>query len=741
MSRRVTLALAIVAVCSVAAVIPAQPALADTSTVVTLDVPTSTTADQIAVDGNAVTVLDGAYQANAIERSVADFHAGALSAPEALASGFTYQPCGTGRLFEPDCSGVVAGGGVTAWTIADSSSATLGRREADGTVTTTNVLPTYLGITTIDGDYGLIADNVLFNQDSGTIRNLAGPAGGEGVSLDAGRIYLAGVWQSNIPRNDYLVRDTTSGASLVETAPTDCNGVTDIHAAGGWLMLSCQGSAGSPGRYLINLASGKTMGLNLDNANYWLGNGFLARRLATGALQWSDLSTGAVTWNDLGTAGSGFGQVAVSRGDVPTVAWIDGSAAAHVAKLPVATSVAPAYPYDTFEPPAAPVLSADTDWQSITLNWSAADAADHIIDYVITNGTQTYSEPAGTTSKLFVFGNGIPETFRVTAYNAVGHATSQPITVAAQGKDPVGLSNANASFETSTGVLTVNWAYSQVSGNDPASSFSLEADGVSVTGIAASATSATVQLPVNDPLTTVTLTAVGARGEYPLAVEVNRIVPDTTAPAVAVQGVTAISTSTTIRPVAAAADLGGVASVDLRLSRGAQGKPLSSWTSPTGWTGKPAGFGPTMAASPGWTYCFSMRARDVAGNQSAWSAPACTVLPTDDRALARQGTWTKLTSSAFYDAAASRSSSTYSHLVTNVRASTMWVIVETCSTCGSFGFTAAGRTYWISTHSATTHYRVAIPIPWPGKLSGTVKISPRGLGHRVTIDGIATLDY
>lgn len=739
MTRRVTLALAIVAVCSLAVVIPAQTSLADASTAVVLDVPTSAVADQIAVDGTAVTVLTGPYQANAIERSVADFDAGTLSAAETLASGFTYRPCQTGRLFEPDCSGVVAGGGVTVWSIADSSAATLGRRGADGAVTTTNVLPTYLGITTVDGDYGLIADNVLFSQNSSVTHNLAGPAGGEGVSLDAGTIYLAGIWQSKIPRNDYLVRDAASGASLEQTAPADCNGVADIHAAGGWLMLICQGSGDSFGGYLINSASGTATAVSLDDADYWLGNGFLARVLPSGALQWSDLSSGAVAWNDLGTADSGFGHVAVSRGEVPTVAWIDESAAAHVAELPVTASDPPNYTYDTLGPPAAPVLSADTNWQTITLNWSAV-AADHVIVYVVSDGNQSYTVPGGTTSKLLTYANGIPKTFRVWAYNAAGSVISESITATAQGKAPVGLSNASASFEVSTGVLTVNWAYAQVAGYDPAASFSLQAGGVAVAGIALGATSATAQLPVNDPLTALTLTAVGARGEYSITVPVNRVVQDTTAPTAVIEGLSTISASTTINPVVVATDLGGVTSIDVRVSSAAQGKPLSGWTYPASWTNQAADFAPTVTASAGWTYCFSTRARDAAGNQSAWSAQRCTVIPTDDGAMVHQGIWAHVTGSAFYGGAGSRSSGTSSHLATNVRASTMWVIVKTCPTCGSFRVGNAERTYLLSTYSATTHYQVAIPVPWPDTLSGTLTITPVG-SRPVAIDGIAALGY
>jgi hypothetical protein len=45
----------------------------------------------------------------------------------------------------------------------------------------------------------------------------------------------------------------------------------------------------------------------------------------------------------------------------------------------------------------------------------------------------------------------------------------------------------------------------------------------------------------------------------------------------------------------------------------------------------------TIVTARGYTYCFSARARDHAGNTSAWSAARCTTVPSDDRVLTPSG--------------------------------------------------------------------------------------------------------
>ncbi|MEP6762214.1 MAG: hypothetical protein ABJA93_12730, partial [Sporichthyaceae bacterium] len=65
----------------------------------------------------------------------------------------------------------------------------------------------------------------------------------------------------------------------------------------------------------------------------------------------------------------------------------------------------------------------------------------------------------------------------------------------------------------------------------------------------------------------------------------------------------------------------------------------------------------------GYTYCFSVRARDRAGNVTQWSVPLCTAKMYDDRALSASGIWTRATGrSGFYQGSYSKSTRRYATL-------------------------------------------------------------------------------
>jgi hypothetical protein len=83
--------------------------------------------------------------------------------------------------------------------------------------------------------------------------------------------------------------------------------------------------------------------------------------------------------------------------------------------------------------------------------------------------------------------------------------------------------------------------------------------------------------------------------------------------------------------------------------------PRAAWSGPFAAHVVPSGWAATTARSRALTlargheYCFSVRARDRAGNLSAWSAERCTAVPLDDRDLARTtGGWTSSTASTAF---------------------------------------------------------------------------------------------
>jgi hypothetical protein len=156
----------------------------------------------------------------------------------------------------------------------------------------------------------------------------------------------------------------------------------------------------------------------------------------------------------------------------------------------------------------------------------------------------------------------------------------------------------------------------------------------------------------------------------------------------------------------------------------------------TGTTKKSANF----TGTPGTTVCFEVRARDKAGNVSAYSAPKCTAVPLDDVSLTRGGTWSTVSGSQYYMGSASHSTSNGSTLTsTTAQAKRVAIIVTKCPTCGSiqvyFNGTLRGT---FSLTSASTLYGQLITVPTFASVeTGTLQIVVSSAsGNVVEIDGV-----
>ena len=114
--------------------------------------------------------------------------------------------------------------------------------------------------------------------------------------------------------------------------------------------------------------------------------------------------------------------------------------------------------------------------------------------------------------------------------------------------------------------------------------------------------------------------AATAGNEYGVVVST----PDRTAPVVRLTAPSATTTTaTTVRVTWSASDLqAGVLSSDVRYRRGLGSGPLGPYSSPAGWTATTKTT-QLLAVAKGYRYCFSVRARDRAGNTSGWSAERC----------------------------------------------------------------------------------------------------------------------
>ena len=91
-------------------------------------------------------------------------------------------------------------------------------------------------------------------------------------------------------------------------------------------------------------------------------------------------------------------------------------------------------------------------------------------------------------------------------------------------------------------------------------------------------------------------------------------------------------------------DRTGVVNYDVRMRSAAHsgsfGDYLRPNTSADRWQATKARSVRTKVA-PGRTYCFSVRARDAAGNVSPWTPDACSTTPVDDRSLKASSSWTR----------------------------------------------------------------------------------------------------
>jgi hypothetical protein len=160
------------------------------------------------------------------------------------------------------------------------------------------------------------------------------------------------------------------------------------------------------------------------------------------------------------------------------------------------------------------------------------------------------------------------------------------------------------------------------------------------------------------------------------------------------------------------ADTGGsgLSSFQIREREGTLNGPIGGYQYPSVWAAL-TGRSMTLRVAPGMQYCFSVRARDVAGNVGAWSAERCTSIAVDDRALTASSGWTRgLSSAALYGtwSRATRAGSTLSR--PSVRGRRVAVIATTCSTCGAVDVYHAG--VWLGRVSLSTPTTQYLQVRW-----------------------------
>ncbi len=146
----------------------------------------------------------------------------------------------------------------------------------------------------------------------------------------------------------------------------------------------------------------------------------------------------------------------------------------------------------------------------------------------------------------------------------------------------------------------------------------------------------------------------------------------------------------------------------------------------------------TMAVTPGFAYCLSVRVRDGAGNVGAWGPERCAAVTLDDRSLSASSGWSRRTSSgALYGTLTSAHRTGLRLTRTKVSTRRIAVLATTCAACGAvdvyLGSTKIGR---VSLTSSATRNRQLRWLPTlPTTRTGTLSLRTASW-RAVHIDGV-----
>jgi hypothetical protein len=143
---------------------------------------------------------------------------------------------------------------------------------------------------------------------------------------------------------------------------------------------------------------------------------------------------------------------------------------------------------------------------------------------------------------------------------------------------------------------------------------------------------------------------------------------------------------------------------------------------------------------PGWTYCFSVRAYDGVDNVSAWSSERCSIVPLDDRVMAKSSGWTRATGTGYYLGTVTSSVTAGTKLLSpTISGRRFSILVTKCPTCGSISVRWNGTDVATASLTAsTTQKQQKISLPLLAQVTrGVVTITVTSSSLPVEIDGLS----
>lgn len=179
------------------------------------------------------------------------------------------------------------------------------------------------------------------------------------------------------------------------------------------------------------------------------------------------------------------------------------------------------------------------------------------------------------------------------------------------------------------------------------------------------------------------------------------------------------------------------ASFDVRWRQASSQSRPGDWQYPPSWQATTAIGQSLVGLTPGYTYCFSVRAHDITGAMTAWSRPSCTTRMYDDTALAVAPPWKQYSGqNGFYYRSFTQTSAYHAMLTVSGTYSRIGLVAYRCPTCGAvsvYAGTKLLRTISLVSTRADSGLMSWLSKPMP-RHTGIVRIEV------VSRDGMVVLD-
>jgi hypothetical protein len=181
----------------------------------------------------------------------------------------------------------------------------------------------------------------------------------------------------------------------------------------------------------------------------------------------------------------------------------------------------------------------------------------------------------------------------------------------------------------------------------------------------------------------------------------------------------------------------GVASYDVRYTTSSATSGFTPWVLPASWQHVTSTQLGSPYLAPGRALCFSVRARDVAGNTSAWAPSRCVSRAYDDRVLTPSAGWSRLWQQSLYGGSALQTAGygvTASTGTVTVRR--IAVLAATCPTCGSVAVYSGGQLVGSLSLVSSTSVRRVLSLPMTELRTGVVTLRSATSGKPVLVDAL-----